>query len=834
MKNPAPSCPVIVPIFSFIFSFLVGQSEKRGSRLEAACVLLAFGLGVSAAQAQMTAVIDTAAYKPGGIEGYVLHALTGRPVAGAAIGVLGTPWTSRSGSDGRFWLRNIFPGTRSLTIEAEGMRSICISDVAIQPGRTVRLRPVDLRPQPIDGVELLRTLYINADQLALGADDYAMALVPLAQVVVVPSHYELVEEAVTAGSDLNRDDLELLPQKGEDLYRAITHLPGLATADTATRFWVRGAPNDQMLTRLDGVELLEPFHIKGFDGALSIVDLETLGRLDLVTGGFTAKYGDRMAGVLTMETEIFDPARPRNTLAVSLTGARAVNRGEFGEGRGSWLVEGRNGYPDLFVGQAGQDGEMKTRYSDFTAKIGYRLNPDQDISLHYLHGQDSLRFNDVDTPYLKSDYGSDYLWGRWRGKFGERVFGETVLSLASLWWRHREVGTLADTYAVSLKDNRALTTLGLRQDWTVVLSDRALVQAGFEAKWGKSKYSYYLSRNLHGFVELTTVDIPDHFFADKQLRVSGQSVGFFVAPRLKLTSQLTIEPSVRINRQDYTGDKDVSPRFNASLALGRTIIRGAWGIYYQSQGLHQLGIDQGDVFQAAERAEHRVISVEHRLTSGIQLRVEAYQRLLSRIRPHWENLVNVDEAIPEMRFDRNLLKPTRGSAQGVELSAENRVPGRFNWAVSYALSATKETINGVDLPRPRDQRHTLAIDLSYAPNPRWRLSASWQYHTGWPTTEVEFFNSVVTSSDATIGGRLGDPYGLRLPAYHRLDLRLTRLVYMEKSTVRLFLDVFNAYNRKNIQGYTYSPRLIDGTVTTVKRAQGLMGLTPNIGAVWEF
>lgn len=802
----------------------------------AACLLLlAIGLSESVADAQMTAVIDTAAYKAGGIEGYVVNALTGKPLEGAAIGVMGFQERSRSGSDGRFSLRNIFPGTHSVKIEAEGMRPICVSDVAVPPGRTVRLRPVDLRPLPVDGVEALHTFYITADQLAIGANDYAMALVPLARVVVVPSHYGIVEEAVAAGSDLSRGNLELLPQKGEDLYRAITHLPGLATADTATRFWVRGAPNDQMLTRFDGVDLLEPFHVKGFDGALSLVDLETISRLDLVTGGFTAKYGDRMAGVLTMETESFDPARPRNTLGASLAASRAVNRGESADGRGSWMVEARAGYPDLFLGnRRKEDGELDASYADFSAKIEYRLTRDQDVSFHFLHGQDSLRFNDAQIPYLKSSYGSDYLWGRWRGKFGERVYGETVLSLANLWWRHREMGGLFNAYAVLLKDNRDLATLGLRQDWTVVLSDRALVQAGFEAKSGKSHYSYYLSRNLAGFLEPTNVEIPDHFFLNKQLRVNGQSGGFFVAPRLKLTSRLTIEPSVRVDRQDYTDDKNVSPRLNASLALGRTIIRGAWGIYYQSQGLHQLGIDQGDTFHSAERAEHRVISVEHRLPSGIQLRVEAYQRLLSRIRPHWENLVNVDETIPEMRFDRNLLRPTRGSAKGIEFSVENRTPGRFNWAASYALSTTKETLRGVDFPRPRDQRHTLAIDLSYAPSPKWRLSSSWQYHTGWPTTEVEFFNSAITSSDATVGGRLGTPYALRLPAYHRLDLRLTRLVYMEKSTLRLFVDVFNAYNRNNIQGYVYSPAFINGTVTTVKRAQGQLGITPNVGAVWEF
>jgi len=811
---------------------------RLGGGLRAGLLALSLLLGGgSRTEAQITAAIDTAALKAGGIEGFVVNALTGKPMEGAAVEVIGTSWRSLSGSDGAFRLRSLFPGTCALKITAEGMRPVCVADVAVPPGRTVRLRPIDLRPLALDGIEPLAPLYVNASQLANEAGDYALALVPMARLIVVPSHYAMIEEAVASSSDLSRQDLEILPQKGEDLYRAIAHLPGLATSDTATRFWVRGAPNDQVLTRFDGVDLLEPFHVKGFDGALSVVDLETVSRLDLITGGFTAKYGDRMAGVLTMETETFDPAKPRYTLGGSLTNARTVARGEFDAGRGNWMVESRAGYPGRFVGDAGQDtGEMKTRYFDFSVKIEYRLTPDQDVSFHLLRSRDQLRFTDAQTPDLASDYGSDYLWGRWRGKFGEQVYGETVLSLGYLTWRHREIGVLGNAYEVSLKDNRFLTTAALRQDWTVVLSHRALVQGGVEYSWGQSEYRYFLKRDEAVFISSMDVSVPGHFLLNRQRGVTGQTGGVYLAPRIRLTSRLTIEPSVRVDDHDYTRDTDLSPRFNASYALGRTTLRAAWGIYYQSEGLHQLGIgDNDDAFHPAERAEHRVLSVEHRLVSGIQLRAEVYERRLSRLRPHWENLVNVDEAFPEMKYDRVALNPSSAWARGLELTAENRTPGRFNWAASYALAATRETVNGQDLPRPRDQRHTFAIDLSYAPTAKWRISTSWQYHTGWPTTEVHFFSVPYLSGPPAVFAELGPWYAQRLPSYHRLDLRVTRLVYFKGSTLRIFADLFNAYNRKNIQGYMYSPVLAaNGTVTTIKTAQTQISLTPNLGAVWEF
>src|SRR6185436_15178279 len=126
---------------------------------------------------------------------------------------------------------------------------------------------------------------------------------------------------------------------GDDLYRSIARLPGLAADDYTAAVWVRGAPNSELLARLDGVELIEPLHLQDVDGALSIVDPAAIRRLDLVTGGFTADFGDRLAGVLTMETK--SPATRHTALELSLTGIGASHAGSFAQGAGRFIVAGR-------------------------------------------------------------------------------------------------------------------------------------------------------------------------------------------------------------------------------------------------------------------------------------------------------------------------------------------------------------------------------------------------------------------------------------------------------------------------------------------------------------
>ncbi len=66
---------------------------------------------------------------------------------------------------------------------------------------------------------------------------------------------------------------------------------------------VRGGNDDELLIMLDGTELFEPYHMKDLDAVMGIVDVQTLGGLDLIAGGLPTEYGDCMTGLLDMRTK---------------------------------------------------------------------------------------------------------------------------------------------------------------------------------------------------------------------------------------------------------------------------------------------------------------------------------------------------------------------------------------------------------------------------------------------------------------------------------------------------------------------------------------------------
>jgi outer membrane receptor protein involved in Fe transport len=207
---------------------------------------------------------------------------------------------------------------------------------------------------------------------------------------------------------------------------------------------------------------------------------------------------------------------------------------------------------------------------------------------------------------------------------------------------------------------------------------------------------------------------------------------------------------------------------------------------------------------------------------------------MTHVRPRWENLDNPYDLFPEAQDDRVLLTPARGRARGIELLLAGRANPRFTWNASYAFAHAEENLAGQWVPRARDQRHAFYADATYAPNPRWQFSAAWQYHSGWPTTDVIYSLAPLTNGRRLLVSTNGPVYGLRLPDYHRLDARATRRVALRRGELRLFLDLFNAYDRTNLVGYDHNVTVTGTQVADVKTPRDQLPLLPSLGAGWEF
>jgi len=758
----------------------------------------------------------------GVVAGVVRSALDSQPIPVALVRVVGRVGEARTDEGGRFAL-TLPAGTYDLEARALGYAPRRMSAVTVAAGDT-SVVGVTMNPAPVR----------------------------LSDIVVTPSTFGILgEREVVTDVVLSREQIETRPHLGEDIYRAVDRLPGISKHDITARFQVRGAPSDQVLNLLDGLELYDAFHLKDAEGVFSIIDVESVADVNLVTGGFSAEYGDRLAGVLSMRTATPDPERGRTTLGLSLQNLTFRSEGGFADGRGTWLASARRGWLDIILSitdATSRETHVSPTYYDVFGKVQYQLGTGHLLSAHLLHAGDRVSSVEDDDTELESDWGSSYAWLNWQAEFSSALSALTLVSVGRLRRERlgRDFGGERTYQSLRVDDRGTFDFAGLKQDWTLLASDRLMVRWGFDLRHGSAVYDYHRWRL--DFVPNTVDPLGPAFTpVEDSLAVvvdpSGYQTAFYLSNRLRLGERLTTELGVRYDRQSRTGDETVSPRFGAALQIGpRTFLRGAWGVYHQSFHLQDLNVMDGDAsLYPAQRATHHVLGIEHRFPGGTSVRVEAYRRLVRNPWPEYRSLEAEIEEVPEEGpRDRVRVDPTRHASRGIEAFVRREGAGRFAWSVSYALAEAVDEIGGEWLPRPFDQRHTFNLEFAYRPNVRWSLSWAWQYHSPWPATALA--PTVGTTADGTpfINWSFGPLYADRLPAYHRLDARVVRHFPVGRGRLSVFLDVYNVYDRENALAFSYrNVELVNdpgrGPAVVLNRSvHPLVPVLPTLGARWEF
>ena len=758
----------------------------------------------------------------GSIAGIVQSAVDGGPVPNALV-QLSDGRGSLTNGNGQFILLNVPPGAYSISITGLGWESKEVNDILVEDGGTT-------------------TVEVTLTQRTI----------PLSELVIAPGTFGILDEVSDlAVQTLTREQIETFPQLGEDVFRSLQRLPGIASGDISTKLHLRGGWDREVLYVLDGMELYEPYHLKEFEGTLGVIDVQAIGAIDLHTGGFPVDYGDRMGGVFDMETRKPPVEGTRTALGLSITNASFMSRGVFAQGRGQWLFSARRGYLDLAFKLTDVDDDISPKYYDVLGKVEYQLGSKHLVSAHLLHAGDHLELDqnalrDAALGELSNGWGNTYGWLTWKAFFSQRVRARTLLSGGRI-SRSRsgsmeELGRIEGPEAALISEEGSFDFLGLKHEWTVDFTDRLAGRAGVSWKGLQADFDYlHWARNLvaDGLGEregkTDTVQV--------SLSPSGTETGAFVAARFKPVPWGTGEVGVRYDRHSYTGDSDVSPRVHAVVELGdNTTLRAGWGRYHQSQGMNELEVADGETeFAPSDGATQIALGLEHGLPNGLRARLEVYVRAIDRPRREYLNLWREIVAFPELEGDRIRVDPTEARAKGMEFLLSHDGPV-WDWSGSYVLAKTEDRIQGAWVPRFMDQRHAFSLTIGFHPSPSWTLSGAWHIHSGWPYTPqlIQFDTLTVFRGEGenwplSWKEGFGPLNSERLPPYHRLDLRVTRRFELRRGVLDVYLDLFNAYNQVNLRSWDYELRWIDNRTMFVREPdEELLPILPSLGFRWEF
>jgi len=644
----------------------------------------------------------------------------------------------------------------------------------------------------------------------------------LAEIIVSTSRYSLDHSAAGSSVRIGGELLAAQPVLGEDAIRAVGRLPGIAQGGLSAQSSIRGGESGEVLTLLDGFPLRQTFHLPGYQSVFGVLDPGLIANVDVFTGGFPARYGNRMAGVFDLETiDATDP--PRTALGLSVFNAMARRGGRHGGA--DWLAAARVGTLKPFIDAFAHDAGEPT-YADAYARAGFGDPGKLRVTANLLWSRDELSIErESQDERAQIESRSRYLWLRADRDWGVAVHG-------SLWLGHSRVhasriGSINDPdYAIAaVSDRRSSEYRELRGriDWDA--GAHHWIEGGVE--WTEERADYFYAAQAAYPAAIAALFGRDPVLSRAAtISPRRERVALFATHRWQIGRDLISELGLRSQRtvtegattENWSYDPRVNLRWEIS---GATSLRAHWGRFHQTDEVHELKVEDGlTEFPDAQSSDHFIVGLDHRLANGLGLRLEWFRKLQTEPRPHFENLLDPLSPVPEVAADRVMVAPQSADIRGAELSLVSE-SASLGWWASFAWSEAKDIIDGRRVPRSWDQSWAVTAGIDWTRGD-WRYGAVAAARRGWPTTAV-------------FAASLGERNASRLPARIGLDLRAEYRRPLAVGRLAVTLELTNALNVGNrcCQELVSSP---DGSggVAFATRSSDWLPVVPSVGVLWEF
>lgn len=701
----------------------------------------------------------------GEIFGRVLEAGTRDPLEDVAVLVEGTDIEVYTDFDGRFELPDLPPGKLKIKLafpRYEGK----VAEEVVEAGN--RSTPIYyLRPRD-------------------GSVRFAM------EVVSEADKKEVVKY------ELSLAELKSIPGTYGDPVKAVQNLPGVARAPFGLGFLiVRGTGPNDTGTYIDGLRVPIIFH---FGGLVSVFNGSILDKVEYMPGGFSARYGRNLGGVVDLSTHDYIPARMHGYGEVDLFNSSFYVQGAQGD-KLAYSLSARRSYIDFLANpiiEATTGVQVRfPRYWDVQAKLDYQLSPQDTFQLMFFSSDD--RFEILGTAADSADedaaesaafgtYVTQYkLKGRWRHQFGVDISQQLDIALGP------EKQNLAfgagefkiEPFKVFLRDEvnwRALNTLQFRVglDLQATLYDLKIIIPALEDVEGSEDVN----------IESTAFGISPSLYAEAD---------WLIDEKLRVIPGLRVDPLwVYDNYQTLTVDPRLSFR---AMVDKETVLKGNIGRYSQPPAPQQFfkALDNPDLL--SEYAVQGSLGFERQLAPHIRLdMVGYYGEIKDRIvnGPGGGTFKLVSAAIVgDVSDEPAFVNDGLGRIYGFETLLRHDLTDKlFAW-ISYTLSRSerKEVDDTTWGLFNFDQTHILTVLGSYRLPRGWEASARFRYSSGLPYTPV--INAYQDLDSGQWVGIQGEEDSARNPPFHSLDIRVQKEWRYDTWKLQGYLDIQNVYNRVN-------------------------------------
>ena len=638
---------------------------------------------------------------------------------------------------------------------------------------------------------------------------------------------------------LDLTDLKAVPSaSGNAIEELIQQQAGVSTHnELSSQYNVRGGSFDENSVYINNVEVYRPLLIRsGQQEGLSVINPDMVEKVSFSSGGFSAKYGDKMSSALDItykRPKAFEASAMASLLGAS--GYVGMSNKKFSMSHGVRYKTNR-----YLLGSLETTGEYKPNFLDYQTYITYKPNSRWTFSFLGNISENHYNFKPKDR---ETSFGTMkdvksfkvYFDGQekdiFRTLFGTasiaRHFGDST-QVKLLWsafhTKEQEVYDIQGQYW--LDDTQSAENLGVgtymehaRNYLTANVQSLKLMaekkyrshhlETGITVKWEhvKEQSREWEMRDSSGYSIPHTSNRLDLIYtlASKN-DISSQRVEAYAQDTYRWTGSegetfYTLCYGLRFAHWSFNHEAIVSPRLSLSVVPAwnhDVTLRFASGLYYQSPFYKEMRdtTTVGSMTVAtlnpkikSQRSLQFIAAFDYRFrlnSRPYRFTAEAYYKALSNLIPY--NVQNVKVTY----YGQNLCS---GYAAGLDLKLYGEfVPGTDSW-VSFSVMRTQQKMNGLWVPLPTDQRYAMNLHFTdYFPGTeRWKMTLRLAYADGLPF-------------GAPHRGLEGQHF--RAPAYKRADIGMSYLAYkadgatrMQLKNVWIGLDCLNLFGISNVNSY---------------------------------
>ncbi|MBD5193733.1 MAG: TonB-dependent receptor plug domain-containing protein [Bacteroidales bacterium] len=639
---------------------------------------------------------------------------------------------------------------------------------------------------------------------------------------------------------------------GGSVESLITTMAGVSSSnELSTQYSVRGGSYDENSVTINGVEVYRPQLISsGQQEGLSIINPDMVGSIGFSTGGFTAEYADRMSSVLDItyrQPESFEGSVGLSLMGVNL--ALGQSSRKFSQLHGFRYKRNSS-----MLSSMETKGEYDPEFIDYQANLVWAVTPRFKASILGNISVNNYRFTPVNrtTNFGTAEDAKQftvYFDGQEKDKF-ETYFGAlnldykvsnpTTLSLQTSAFLTNELvtydisgeywldqaGTSGDSnaggvggelgvgkYLEHARNRLKASVFNVGLKGATNLRNHSIGYGlSFRSEKIMDRAREWELRDSAGYSLPSTGDaVRVVYNLSSHNDISSTRFAAYAQDSWRLNTSrglFTINGGVRLSYWSFNKEFLLSPRINVGFVPeehNHWAFRFATGLYYQSPFYKEYRMpvtdDMGNTIIELNRdiksqqSVHFILGTDYTFRAfnrPFKLSGEAYYKALSNLVPY---------EIDNLKIVYSGLNQTSGYATGVDFKLFGQfVPGSDSW-LSVSLMQTRETLNGVKVPLPRDQRYNIALFFTdYFPKfPKLKFSLRGIFSDGLP--------AIAPRSSRDKGY-------FRTPAYKRVDIGfayglLTPLAEGESrsgflrnfKSIWLGVDVFNLFDISNVSSY---------------------------------